>query len=86
MRTVSIVGLAALCSIQFASAAGAQTAQTIEARYAKRELRIPMRDGKQLFTVVYTPRDTSRSYPVMLNRTPYSVGPYGPAAYPRGLG
>jgi putative CocE/NonD family hydrolase len=86
MRTLSIVGLAALCSLQFASSTGAQTAKTIEARYAKRELRIPMRDGKQLFTVVYTPRDTSRSYPVMLTRTPYSVGPYGPAAYPRGLG
>jgi hypothetical protein len=83
MRTISIV---ALCSIQFATAASAQTAPRIEARYQKRELRIPMRDGKQLFTAVYTPRDTSRSYPIMLTRTPYSVGPYGPAAYPRGLG
>src|SRR6185295_6557288 len=26
------------------------------------------------------------SYPIMLSRTPYSVGPYGPNAYPRGLG
>jgi hypothetical protein len=86
MRTTSIVGLVALWSVQFATAASAQTAQPIEARYAKSEVRIPMRDGKELFTAVYTPRDTSRSYPVMLTRTPYSVGPYGSTAYPRGLG
>jgi putative CocE/NonD family hydrolase len=86
MRTTSIVGLLALYSVQFATAGSAQTTQTIEARYAKSEVRIPMRDGKELFTAVYTPRDTSRSYPVMLTRTPYSVGPYGSTAYPRGLG
>ena len=85
MRTTSIAGLVALWSVQFATAS-AQTAQPIEARYAKSEVRIPMRDGKELFTAVYTPRDTSRSYPVMLTRTPYSVGPYGSTAYPRGLG
>lgn len=45
-----------------------------------------MRDGTRLFTVVYTPRDTSRSYAIMMTRTPYSVGPYGPTAYPRSLG
>lgn len=47
---------------------------------------IPMRDGVKLFTAVYTPKDTTRSYPIMLNRTCYSVGPYGPNAYPGNLG
>lgn len=64
----------------------AQQPPSIEARYAKSEIRIPMRDGTQLFTAVYVPRDTSRNYPIMMTRTPYSVGPYGATAYPRSLG
>ncbi len=58
----------------------------VRAHYAKREVSIPMRDGTRLFTAIYTPRDTSRTYPVMLFRTPYSVAPYGPDAYPETLG
>jgi len=52
-----------------------------KARYEKHEYQIPMRDGVKLFTSVYAPRDTSRLYPILLNRTPYSVAPYGPDAY-----
>ena len=69
-----------------AATAVAQSPDSVAARYAKSELRIPMRDGTQLFTAVYQPRDTSRRYPIMITRTPYSVGPYGPTAYPRSLG
>ena len=45
-----------------------------------------MRDGKKLFTAVYAPKDTSRTYPIMLNRTPYSVAPYGEGNYPFSAG
>jgi putative CocE/NonD family hydrolase len=45
-----------------------------------------MRDGVKLFTAIYTPRDTSQNYPIMLYRTPYSVAPYGPNAYRAALG
>jgi len=69
-----------------ASHAWAQATSPIAARYLKTEYRVPMRDGAKLFTVVYTPRDTTRSYPIMLTRTPYSVGPYGADAYPRSIG
>jgi putative CocE/NonD family hydrolase len=58
----------------------------IRANYAKREVRIPMRDGTRLFTSIYTPRDTTRRYPVVMHRTPYSVAPYGADAYVRALG
>ncbi|HEY2065832.1 MAG TPA: CocE/NonD family hydrolase, partial [Gemmatimonadaceae bacterium] len=60
----------------------------VRAHYAKREVRIPMRDGVRLFTAVYVPRDASpnRRYPILLYRTPFSVAPYGPEAYPRTLG
>jgi putative CocE/NonD family hydrolase len=35
-----------------------------------------MRDGTRLFTIVYAPKDHSRSWPILLNRTPYGVAPY----------
>lgn len=47
---------------------------------------IAMRDGVKLFTSVYTPKDLSREYPIMLNRTCYSVGPYGRDNFPLFLG
>jgi putative CocE/NonD family hydrolase len=55
----------------------------VRARYTKYEYRIPMRDGVRLFTSVYVPKDASaaRPYPILLNRTPYSVAPYGEDAY-----
>ena len=57
-------------------------ARAIREHYTKYEHRIPMRDGAKLFTVVYVPKDVSRTYPLMLHRTPYSVAPYGVDNYP----
>jgi putative CocE/NonD family hydrolase len=45
--------------------------------YTKKEIYIPMRDGVRLFTIVYAPRDNAAQHPILLNRTPYSVAPYG---------
>lgn len=58
----------------------------VAAHYRKRELRIPMRDGVELFTAIYSPRDDSRSYPILLKRTPYGCGPYGEDRLPASLG
>ena len=58
----------------------------VRANYTKQEFRIPMRDGKHLFTSVYIPKDTSKQYPFLMTRTPYSVAPYGPDQYRRTLG
>lgn len=58
----------------------------IREHYVKHEYRIPMRDGVKLFTQVYAPKDTSRSYPVLIWRTPYSVAPYGSDEYRAKLG
>jgi putative CocE/NonD family hydrolase len=58
----------------------------LKAHYTKYEFRIPMRDGVKLFTSVYVPKDTSRSYPFLVTRTPYGVAPYGPDNYPARLG
>jgi uncharacterized protein len=59
---------------------------SIRENYTKYEYRIPMRDGKKLFTVVYLPKDDSKTYPFLMQRTPYSVGPYGSDEYPRRIG
>jgi hypothetical protein len=45
-----------------------------------------MRDGVRLFTAVYVPKDSSRAYPFLIDRTPYSVGPYGVDQYRSQLG
>ncbi len=55
------------------------------AHYTKYEYRIAMRDGVRLFTSVYVPKDTAQAYPILLQRTPYSVAPYGPDTYSRDL-
>ena len=48
-----------------------------QAHYTKYDYRIPMRDGVKVFTSVYVPKDSSQTYPILLQRTPYSVAPYG---------
>jgi len=63
----------------------------VPSHYTKYEFRIPMRDGKRLFTAVYVPKtgafpSDAGPYPFLMDRTPYSVGPYGEDKYPAHLG
>src|SRR5208282_4557576 len=58
----------------------------VKEHYTKYEYRIPMRDGVHLFTAVYVPKDSSQFYPFLINRTPYSVAPYGVDQYRSRLG
>jgi len=54
--------------------------------YTKIEQSIPMRDGVKLFTAIYIPKDQTKKYPFLINRTPYTVAPYGPDKYKTSLG
>lgn len=63
-----------------------QRAEYTRAHYTKFDFRIPMRDGVRLFTSVYVPKDSSQRYPLLMQRTPYSIGPYGIDNYPVSLG
>jgi len=45
--------------------------------YDKQEVTIEMRDGIKLHTTIYSPKDTSKTYPILMMRTPYSCRPYG---------
>jgi len=61
----------------------------VRENYTKFEYKVPMRDGVKLFTSVYIPKDVftdGKTYPIMLERTPYSVGPYGIDRYRSNLG
>ena len=78
LRLFSLLALAPL--------AFPQGAEYVKANYTKYEYQIAMRDGKRLFTSVYVPKDPSVKYPIMLNRTPYSVAPYGVDKYKSDLG
>lgn len=64
----------------------AQGLEAVKARYTKREYQVPMRDGARLFTAVYSPKDTSQSYPLLMIRTQSGVRPYGTDQYPNDLG
>ena len=84
MRTYvpGVAGIVALFAcLSGLSGTGVQEGFRIRDHYVKFEHRIPMRDGVRLFTSVYAPTDTSRTYPIILRRTPYGVAPYGPDAY-----
>ncbi|MGH9163023.1 MAG: CocE/NonD family hydrolase [Vicinamibacteraceae bacterium] len=64
----------------------AQGLEQVKANYTKHEYYLRMRDGVRLFTVVYAPKDQSQHYPILLTRTPYSVGPYGADRYRTDVG
>ena len=49
----------------------------VRENYDKKEYMIEMRDGVKLFTAVYSPKDKSKEYPILMIRTPYSSTPYG---------
>ena len=86
IRHALLAGLALTALICFVFTQTSGFSGIVETQYEKQEVHIPMRDGVRLFTAVYSPRDTSRSYPLMLHRTPYGIAPYGEGYYPSTLG
>src|SRR5262249_39203339 len=84
------LGLLAVWAVTGLGSAAAQErtdlAKYVRENYVKQEHQIAMRDGVRLFTTVYVPKDTSRKYPMLMMRTPYSIGPYGADRYRGSLG
>ena len=54
--------------------------------YSKKEVMITMRDGIKLHTTIYSPKDTSKIYPILMMRTPYSCKPYGETEFKNKIG
>ncbi len=55
----------------------AQDSAYVRENYDKAEYMVPMRDGINLFTQVYIPKNISVKHPIIMQRTPYSCAPYG---------
>lgn len=62
------------------------TADAQSSEYTKQERMITMRDGVKLYTAIYTPKDDTTAYPILIQRTPYSCNPYGETKIPRRFG
>jgi predicted acyl esterase len=58
----------------------------VSENYTKKEVRIKMRDGASLFTSIYSPKDTSKKYPILMQRTPYDCAPYGEDKFKKSIG
>ena len=58
----------------------------VRENFTKQEVRIPMRDGKTLFTSIYVPKKLDKPAPFLMMRTPYSCRPYGANDYRDQLG
>jgi uncharacterized protein len=90
MLAFILVFIAALARAQQSELDAAQS-EFVRSHYTKYEYRIPMRDGVHLFTAVYVPKSSAfpqdpGPYPFLMDRTPYSVAPYGEDRYPAHLG
>ena len=58
----------------------------VKDNYDKKEVTIIMRDSFNLHTTIYSPKDKSKTYPILLKRTPYSCRPYGESEFPSKIG
>ena len=58
----------------------------VKDNYNKKEVKITMRDGVKLHATIYSPKDTSKTYPILLQRTPYSCQPYGEDEFRKKIG
>jgi putative CocE/NonD family hydrolase len=87
LRTTLPVTLSvALTGLAITALPQQQPGDEVRATYTKHEYYVPMRDGIRLFTAIYVPKERAQPYPIMLLRTPYSVGPYGVDQYRTALG
>lgn len=58
----------------------------VKENYNKQEVYITMRDGTKLHTTIYSPKDTEKEYPILMQRTPYSSRPYGEDKFRKRIG
>ncbi|MGZ8511225.1 MAG: CocE/NonD family hydrolase [Chitinophagaceae bacterium] len=77
MRSLIIVVLLiSFCSIYAHAQGNNKDSLYVREHYEKSEYQVPMRDGKKLFTIVYMPKDQSKKWPILMNRTCYNASSY----------
>ena len=72
--------------IAFVSCTNFAQENYVEEYYNKVEVDIPMRDGINLHTTIYTPKNATEDYPILMQRTPYSSRPYGDGKFKTRIG
>ncbi len=80
------MGLVFIAVSLYAIANSQVTPNYVKENYHKRDTVITMRDGIKLYTIIYSPKDNTQLYPILMERTPYSAGPYGDTSYARMIG
>ena len=73
------------CILFSFSVCAQQNTNYVKENYTKIDTAITMRDGIKLYTIIYIPKDSSQQYPILMQRTPYSVWPYGKDNYPTAI-
>ncbi|RZK49795.1 MAG: CocE/NonD family hydrolase [Pedobacter sp.] len=86
MKKLLFITLCLFSCISLNAIAQLSDSAYVREHYTKIERQIPMRDGVKLFTAIYIPKDKSKTFPILLNRTPYTVQPYGEDNYKLSLG
>jgi putative CocE/NonD family hydrolase len=89
MKKIYVLVLALLVTHVVTQAQSTPPASTYaKENYTKKDVYITMRDGIKLFTSIYTPKDASaqKKYPIVMQRTCYSIAPYGEDKIPARLG
>lgn len=85
MKNKNILGTVLFCLLfAFSCSAMAQmkySSEWVKENYIKKELDIRMRDGILLHTIIYEPKDESVRHPVLMERTCYTISPYGEENY-----
>ena len=76
MRSFILVCFLSVLSF-LSNAQGNKDSLYVREHYEKFEYQIPMRDGVKLFTIVYMPKDKSKKWPILINRTCYNASGYG---------
>lgn len=82
MKKLLFVAFLVLSTSLFAQVNGLTT---VSENYTKKEVHIKMRDGASLYTAIYTPKDHTKKYPIIMQRTPYSCAPYGPNEFKKSI-
>jgi putative CocE/NonD family hydrolase len=89
MKKIITLLLALVCCYgAFAQRGGFTVDPYVKDHFIKKDVYITMRDGIKLFTSLYIPKDASatKKYPMLMQRTCYSVAPYGADKFPARLG
>ena len=73
----ALLALALALTLAASSAAAQPAPSPLDSLFDRRDVRIPMRDGVKLFTVVFVPKRSAGPVPILLSRTPYGTDGWG---------